>query len=202
MYVCNTFRRLRCPRNVLHMHLFLSFILRAILTLLKDSLFARGAGLASDFQNNWGCKIIISLWEFSIMSNYSWILIEGLPLLNVIPWVVVRAELDDTLCWTTYNNRLYSLIMEIPVVIFMGVNFILFLNIVRVLRLKLTASISEENRRYRKWAKSTLVLVPLFGVHSVLFIWMSYLGDTLGSLEIVWLYIDQLFNCCQVNNAL
>ena len=42
-------RKLRCPRNKLHMHLFVSFIFRAFTTLLKDSLFVKGVGLPSDF---------------------------------------------------------------------------------------------------------------------------------------------------------
>lgn len=33
------YRRLRCPRNVLHMHLFVSFILRAGMRFVKDEVF-------------------------------------------------------------------------------------------------------------------------------------------------------------------
>ncbi|KAG8294535.1 Parathyroid hormone/parathyroid hormone- peptide receptor [Homalodisca vitripennis] len=43
-----TFKKLRCPRNKLHMHLFVSFIMRAFTSLLKDALFVRGVGLPSD----------------------------------------------------------------------------------------------------------------------------------------------------------
>lgn len=50
---------------------------------------------------------------------------------------------------------------------------------------------------HRRWAKSTLVLVPLFGVHYVGFLVLSYLG--VGErLELVWLFIDQLFTSFQV----
>ncbi|EEC20442.1 conserved hypothetical protein, partial [Ixodes scapularis] len=37
LFLC--FRKLRCPRNSLHMHLFLSFILRALAVLVKDAIF-------------------------------------------------------------------------------------------------------------------------------------------------------------------
>lgn len=33
---------------------------------------------------NWECKLIISLWQYSILANYSWILMEGLYLHNLI----------------------------------------------------------------------------------------------------------------------
>ncbi|KAG0442765.1 hypothetical protein HPB47_015620 [Ixodes persulcatus] len=39
-------RKLRCPRNSLHMHLFLSFILRALAVLVKDAIFVDGIGLS------------------------------------------------------------------------------------------------------------------------------------------------------------
>ncbi|XP_046680207.1 parathyroid hormone/parathyroid hormone-related peptide receptor-like isoform X2 [Homalodisca vitripennis] len=227
-----TFKRLRCPRNKLHMHLFVSFMLRAFLTLLKDSLFVRGIGLPSDFtekdgdsyyvhgnQFSWQCKLIVSLWQYFIMANYSWILMEGLylhnliffsvfsdtssialyvvlgwglPLFFVVPWVFVRALLEDTLCWTTNENSYYFQLIKGPTTASILVNLILFINIVRVLMSKLQASICEETRRFRRWAKSTLVLVPLFGVHYVVFLTISYLGIK-GKVELIWLFIDQLF---------
>jgi hypothetical protein len=45
------FRKLRCPRNTLHMHLFVSFMLRAFMALLKDSLFIDGIGLPQTIGN-------------------------------------------------------------------------------------------------------------------------------------------------------
>ncbi|XP_075535645.1 uncharacterized protein LOC142571288 isoform X4 [Dermacentor variabilis] len=124
-------KRLRCPRNSLHMHLFMSFILRALAFLLKDALFIEGVGLSGnvDFnKENVDCKVFTSFWHYVLMANYCWILMEGLylhslvflafftdsssilryvalgwglPVLFIVPWVVVRATLDDTLCWTT-----------------------------------------------------------------------------------------------------
>ena len=42
------FRRLRCPRTTIHLNLFISFILRAFASLLKENLFVGGVGLAKD----------------------------------------------------------------------------------------------------------------------------------------------------------
>nr|CAD7197658.1 unnamed protein product [Timema douglasi] len=235
-----SFQRLRCPRNMLHLHLFMSFILRAFVLLLKDLLFVDGVGLPGDVvtlggdtyfnaaeNQNLVCKILTSLWQYFIMANYSWILMEGLylhnliflalfsdtssitiyvilgwglPCLFVIPWVIVRATVDNNLCWTT-NHGLYSafLLIQIPTSAFVIINFFLFLNIIRVLLLKLRSSVSEETQTYRRWAKSTLVLVPLFGVHYAVFLGMSYAaeGDKNSTLDTLWLFADQLFACFQ-----
>ncbi|XP_064456915.1 parathyroid hormone/parathyroid hormone-related peptide receptor-like [Ornithodoros turicata] len=221
-------KRLRCPRNSLHMHLFLSFIFRALAVLVKDAIFVEGIGLSTnlDFsQNNVDCKLFTSIWHYVLMANYCWILMEGLylhnliflsfftdhsgitkyvilgwglPVLFVIPWIVVRATLEDTLCWTTNETTLYFWIIRGPITISILVNFVMFVNITRVLLAKLfTPHTCEAWRyRYRKWFKSTLVLVPLFGAHYAFLLGMS-LAAAGDLLELVWLYIDQLFSSFQ-----
>lgn len=51
----------------------------------------------------------------------------------------------------------------------------------------------------RRWAKSTLVLVPLFGVHYTVFLGMSYSIGVNETVEVVWLFCDQLFASFQVH---
>jgi hypothetical protein len=53
----------------------------------------------------------------------------------------------------------------------------------------------------RRWAKSTLVLVPLFGVHYTVFLGMSYSMGVHPGVEIVWLFCDQLFASFQVGHT-
>lgn len=91
-------RKLRCPRNVLHMHLFASFVMRAFTALLKDVLFVSGIGpvdtvikendegywLINEKESNWHCKMFTSLWQYFILANYSWILMEGIYLHNLV----------------------------------------------------------------------------------------------------------------------
>ncbi|KAK7865918.1 hypothetical protein R5R35_001626 [Gryllus longicercus] len=226
-----SFKKLRCPRNVLHMHLFASFIMRAFMSLLKDSLFVQGLGMTtnllmkeegdyfhSEHQTNWPCRMFTSLWQYCIMANYSWILMEGLylhnlifmalftdsssitlyivlgwglPAIFVLPWTLCRTILENTWCWTTNDNTVVFLLIRVPIIASVVVNFVLFINIVRVLLLKIKSSVCEENKTYRKWAKSTLVLVPLFGVHYMIFLGLHLSTDT--TVEIVWLFCDQLF---------
>lgn len=90
-------RKLRCSRNMLHMHLFVSFVMRAFMALLKDLLFVSGIGLSdaviendegywliNEKESNWHCKIFTSLWQYFLLANYSWILMEGIYLHNLI----------------------------------------------------------------------------------------------------------------------
>ncbi|XP_059469152.1 parathyroid hormone/parathyroid hormone-related peptide receptor-like isoform X2 [Neocloeon triangulifer] len=230
-----TTKKLRCPRNTLHMHLFSSFILRASMGLLKDSLFIEGVGMDSDIvvkgndtffsqqEKNWACKSVTSLWQFALVANYSWILMEGLYLHNLIflalfsdssaitlhvvlgwgmpvvvvgSWVIIRAALENDFCWTTQSTYV-SLIIRIPIVVSILINFVFFLNIIRVLFLKLKSCISEETRRYRKWAKSTLVLVPLFGVQYVLSLVLSCFTKDNPNVELLWLFADQVSSSFQ-----
>ena len=81
--------------------------------------------------------------------------------------------------------------------VLLQINFMLFLRIVRVLLLKLRAAVSEETRTYRRWAKSTLVLVPLFGIHYAIFLGMGMVSHP--HVEIAWLFCDQFFASFQVS---
>lgn len=60
-----------------------------------------------------------------------------------------------------------------------------------VIYMKLQPPNQEEARSYRKWARSTLVLAPLFGIHYAVLIGMS--SSSNETVEIIWLFADQLF---------
>lgn len=82
-------------------------------------------------------------------------------------------------------------------------NFIFFINIIRVLFLKMfaqTAANYAPKYKYRTWFRSTLVLVPLFGVHYMIF--LAFTTITFNSydiFEIIWLYADLTFTTFQVS---
>ncbi|EFN83538.1 secretin receptor [Harpegnathos saltator] len=230
MVIFSLLRKLWNPRNRLHMHLFASFIMRAFMALLKYLIFIDGIGFSKNFvfideinvsiKETWVCKVFMSLWQYFIMANYSWILMEGLYLHNlillalcsktstitlyillgwglpgliVVPWIIIRATMEDTFCWTINDNSLsFLIIIRIPIMISILFNFMLFLNIVRVLFVKLKTSVhlQQKKMQYKRWAKSTLVLIPLFGAHYAIFIELSYHENQ--HIELVWLFFDQL----------
>ncbi|XP_033231705.1 glucagon-like peptide 1 receptor, partial [Belonocnema kinseyi] len=177
-------RKLQNPRNRLHMHLFASFIVRAFMALFKDWLFLEGTGLSTDFvyvggekmfikeRNTWVCKAVTSIWQYCIIVNYSWILMEALylhrlifsslcgdtnaitfyiwlgwclPLLVVIPWVIVRVNLEDVLCWTTNRNPYFFLIIRIPIMIIILFGFL----ILQVMLVKIILKKSVNLKRLR-----------------------------------------------------
>ncbi|XP_014779368.1 secretin receptor isoform X2 [Octopus bimaculoides] len=237
------FRRLHCSRNMLHINMFMSFILRAAVCLIKEQLLVDGFGLPDDLQthsngqfyfrddsSHWQCKVLFSLFHYTLAANYIWILMEGLYLHNlvtvamfsqksgvrpyivvgwcfpfsfVIPWVVVRLFLEDTYCWYTHSNKAYFWIMKGPIMGSVMINFLLFLNIIRVLFSKFDMNRPKKrarNNRYRRLAKSTLVLIPLFGIHYMVFLWLP---DDIGKkAELVKLYFEMLFNSFQVQSEL
>lgn len=74
----------------------------------------------------------------------------------------------------------------------------LFVRITIVIFSKLQAPVYEEAKRYQKLARSTLVLVPLFGIHYALFLGMSYFIEKHTLMELIYLILDQLFASFQV----
>ncbi|XP_060520038.1 parathyroid hormone/parathyroid hormone-related peptide receptor-like [Cylas formicarius] len=227
-------RRLHCPRNILHMNLFASFILRAFMNILRYLIFFEGVGLQKDIKylngeayfhtdsqsNNYECKLVTTLIQYFTLANYSWILMEGvylnnlvlralftdsnknliyyficgwgLPFLVVIPWVTAKLMLEDKMCWTTLDDWRVSFIILIPSFASVLISLVLFVIISTVLYKKLRAPVNEESRRYLKWAKSTLLLVPLFGVHYALFLVLYALDK-----KAIWLVCDRLFGSFQ-----
>uniref|UniRef100_A0A8C3K8P9 Parathyroid hormone/parathyroid hormone-related peptide receptor n=1 Tax=Calidris pygmaea TaxID=425635 RepID=A0A8C3K8P9_9CHAR len=237
------FRRLHCTRNYIHMHLFVSFMLRAMSIFVKDAVLYSGSALEemeriseedlksiteappADKSQFVGCKVAVTFFLYFLATNYYWILVEGLylhslifmaffsekkylwgftlfgwglPAVFVTAWASVRAALADTECWDLSAGNL-KWIVQVPILAAIVVNFILFINIIRVLATKLretNAGRCDSRQQYRKLLKSTLVLMPLFGVHYIVFMAMPY-TDVSGILWQVQMHYEMLFNSFQ-----
>ncbi|KAK7010695.1 secretin receptor [Biomphalaria glabrata] len=227
-------KRLHCQRNTIHINLFISFILRAVLSLLVDSVLENGflpkdvivrndgIKIFDESGPHWECKLLTTLHQYSLGVNYMWIFVEGLylhtlvffsvfsqskkffkiyiiigwvfPLLNVIAWVLVRIYANNTFCWNTHDFGYYW-ILNAPIVISIIINFIFFLNIIRMLFTKIRNTNSGDPGRYKKLAKSTLVLIPLFGVYYIYFIIVTYHKDY--HFSVIHLYMEMTLNSFQ-----
>ncbi|KAM7231932.1 hypothetical protein CapIbe_016693 [Capra ibex] len=147
------------------------------------------------------CRSAQVLLHYFVGANYSWLLVEGLyldtllepivfserrlwpryllvgwafPVLFVVPWSIARAQLENTGCWGTNRNKNIWWIIRGPMLLCIMVNFFIFLKILKLLISKLKAhQMCFRDYKYRL-AKSTLVLIPLLGVHEILF---SFITD-------------------------
>ncbi|KAK1794390.1 hypothetical protein P4O66_011276 [Electrophorus voltai] len=172
-----------------------------------------------------GCKVAVTFFLYFLATNHYWILVEGLylhslifmaflsdkkylwaltiigwgvPAMFVSIWVSVRASLADTQCWDIGAGNL-KWIYQVPILAAIVVNFFLFLNIVRVLASKLWETNTgklDPRQQYRKLLKSTLVLMPLFGVHYMVFMALPYTEVT-GLLWQVQMHYEMFFNSLQ-----
>uniref|UniRef100_A0A8B9K2C6 Parathyroid hormone 2 receptor a n=1 Tax=Astyanax mexicanus TaxID=7994 RepID=A0A8B9K2C6_ASTMX len=193
------FRRLHCTRNYIHMHLFVSFMLRAVSIFVKDRVVHTSAGLQefdAVLMNNFTNAVDMAPVDTSqYVSKLN--KLKRVPAVFVATWVIVRATVADSRCWELSAGNI-KWIYQVPILTAIGLNFILFVNIVRVLATKIretNAGRYDTRKQYRKLAKSTLVLVLVFGVHYIVFVGMPHTIEGLGWE--VRMYCELFFNSFQ-----
>ncbi|XP_030066733.1 secretin receptor [Microcaecilia unicolor] len=198
LVILATFRRLHCTRNYIHMHLFASFILRAVSIFVRDGVLYSAEDIDHCSSSLAGCKFVMILIQYCIMANYSWLLVEGLylhtlltislisdqkyfgwyialgwgsPLMFIVAWSICRHLYEDKGCWDINMNASVWWIIRGPVIISIFINFIFFIRILRMLIKKLRSSEvwGKQFSHCKRLAKSTLLLIPLFGIHYIVF---------------------------------
>ncbi|XP_033762872.1 calcitonin gene-related peptide type 1 receptor-like isoform X1 [Pecten maximus] len=212
------FRQLRVQQRIrLHVCLFLSFTVSAVLTILWDFLVvydrvekAQNREESLMVQNTAGCKLMYVLHRYIQMCNYFWMFCEGFYLHRLIvhafevpktligyyifgwggSWVpiiiysIVRAvdkEFDQTNCWVKHAGGL-EYVIYVPILVTLAINIFFFVNILRILLTQLQSHPNEPSN-YRRAFRATFVLVPLFGIQSILVI---YRPDTSRSAMFVY----------------
>lgn len=229
IFIMMSFKKLRCARNTLHLNLFASFVWRAVVSLSKSFLLVDGTPLlesvvfASLMSNDssWQCRLFSVIFNFGMISNYSWIFVEGMylhtlifvaffsetsgvygfvlfgwvfPIVCLLSWAAVRATLENAGCWIIHSTKWSAWIIKGPLLVTVLLNFFFFINIVRVLFTKLQSANNLDSRRHRhmKLAKSSLVLIPLFGVPYMVFLALD--EKFCPALELPKLYFEMIFN--------
>uniref|UniRef100_A0A803VJ16 Vasoactive intestinal peptide receptor 1 n=1 Tax=Ficedula albicollis TaxID=59894 RepID=A0A803VJ16_FICAL len=191
-------RKLHCTRNYIHMHLFMSFIMRAIAVFIKDVILFESGESEHCFVSSVGCKAMMVFFQYCVMANFFWLLVEGLylhtllvisffserkyfwwyiligwgaPSVFITAWTIVRIYFFDVGCWEEVVESPFWWIIKTPILVSILVNFILFICIIRILVQKLHSPDvgHNETSQYSRLAKSTLLLIPLFGIHYIMF---------------------------------
>ncbi|XP_066541925.1 secretin receptor [Hoplias malabaricus] len=192
------FRKLHCTRNFIHMQLFLTFILRAAFIFIRDAVLHNFQDYYHCDSHPPGCKVVMLFSNYSILANYSWLLVEGhylhslihltlrsqrkrlhwyislgwgTPMLIIIVWSIAKYLHENEGCWETRDNAWIWWILRFPVILFLIVNMVFFMRIIQTLvsKMRATDMTGKEFNQHRKLAKSTLLLVSLFGVQYALF---------------------------------
>ncbi|XP_078478467.1 LOW QUALITY PROTEIN: vasoactive intestinal polypeptide receptor 2-like [Lampetra planeri] len=194
-------RKLHCTRNYIHLNLFISFIPKSVAVLVKDDILFNRTSQCSNQPSLVGCKASLVIFQYFIMANFFWLLVEGLylhtllvvifsenrhfvvymfigwgfPTVFVFAWAMTRIYLEDTGCWERNDNPIPNWVINGPIGFSILVNFILFISIIRILVQKLRCPDvgGNDQSQYRRLAKSTLLLIPLFGIHYVVFVALS-----------------------------
>ncbi|XP_076018439.1 growth hormone releasing hormone receptor a [Genypterus blacodes] len=205
--VFTAFRKFHCTRNYIHINLFSSFVLRASAVFIKDSVLFADETLDHCFMSTTACKSAVAFFQFSILANYFWLLVEGmylqtllaltfvsqrkyfwwyiligwgLPSVVLILWVLTRFFYDDRGCWDDTDNVGFWWIIKGPITASLLVNIVIFINVIRILVQKLKPPAMGSNNdtgHFMRLAKSTLFLIPLFGMHYTVF---AFLPENTG----------------------
>uniref|UniRef100_A0A8C3FP44 Vasoactive intestinal polypeptide receptor 1 n=1 Tax=Chrysemys picta bellii TaxID=8478 RepID=A0A8C3FP44_CHRPI len=195
--IFSCFRKLHCTRNSIHIHFFASFLTRGAAVLIKDSVLFADESIDHCTMSTVNCKAAIAFFQYSVLANFYWLLVEGMylqtlllftftsdkryfwwytligwgvPMLIVSLWIFARLQYDNHGCWDDYAS-LYWWVIKAPILFAIFMNFLIFLNVIRMLVQKIRSPDVGKNykQQYMRLAKSTLLLIPLFGVHYVVF---------------------------------
>ncbi|XP_073540305.1 glucagon receptor [Phyllobates terribilis] len=170
-----------------------------------------------------GCRAASVLMQYGIIANYCWLLVEGIylhnllvlsvfsersyftlyvcigwgaPLLFIIPWVAVKYTYENVMCWTTNHNMAFWWILRSPVFLAILINFLIFMRIIQILLSKMRAHQMRYTDYKLRLARSTLTLIPLLGIHEVVFALIT--DETAhGTLRLVKLFFDLFFSSFQ-----
>ncbi|OXB64200.1 hypothetical protein ASZ78_003648, partial [Callipepla squamata] len=74
-------------------------------------------------------------------------------------------------CWDDDENGVVLWIIKGPILLTVLINFVIFINVIRILvhKLKSQEGGGSNSSHFVRLAKSTLLLIPLFGVHYIVF---------------------------------
>ncbi|XP_012938918.2 corticotropin-releasing factor receptor 1 [Aplysia californica] len=222
LFILLYFRSLRCLRNIIHCHFIVAFIFKNIFWLVLHNGLAR---VLISGPPKWVCKVFVFGYNYFHTTTFFWMFVEGLylftiivwafstqkiriwhyviigwiiPMVCVLAWAVVKANLEDLVCWLPlpYVERVpaYDFVLYAPTIVVLVCNVMFIMVIVYVLVTKLRASNSMEIRQSRKAVRAAVVLLPLLGITFVFFLSPHQEEGVIG---IVFKYINAILSSFQ-----
>ncbi|XP_005624057.1 glucagon receptor [Canis lupus baileyi] len=170
-----------------------------------------------------GCRVAAVFMQYGVVANYCWLLVEGVylhsllgratfpersffplylavgwgaPVLFVVPWAVVKCLFENIQCWTSNDNMGFWWILRLPVFLAILINFFIFIRVLLILMAKLRARQMRYSDYKFRLAKSTLTLIPLLGVHEVVFAFVTD-EHAQGTLRSAKLFFDLFLSSFQ-----
>ncbi|XP_075889229.1 glucagon receptor [Nelusetta ayraudi] len=170
------------------------------------------------------CRIAVVMMQYSIMANSYWLLVEGIylhnllvitvfternfkiylcigwgtPLIFLVPWVTAKYLYENQECWEQNINMNFWWIIRSPILLAVVINFLIFIHIIKILVSKLRAHQMRYTDYKFRLAKSTLTLIPLLGIHQVVFIFLTDEStNASSSLRLTKLFIDLFLSSFQ-----
>uniref|UniRef100_A0A8C0FEP6 Glucagon receptor n=1 Tax=Bubo bubo TaxID=30461 RepID=A0A8C0FEP6_BUBBB len=209
LLILTVFRKLRCTRNYIHANLFASFGLRGTSVMVKDALQVPWGGPARCWagtrvgtftpggaslllQMALGCRAAQVLMQYCILANHYWFLVEAVYLYKLLIGAVF-SEKNYYRCWALNENMAYWWIIRIPILLASLINLLIFMRILKVILGWLVLRLHH----LPPLAKATLTLIPLFGIHEVVFIFATD-EQTTGILRYIKVFFTLFLNSFQV----
>ncbi|XP_064009245.1 glucagon-like peptide 1 receptor isoform X2 [Pogoniulus pusillus] len=170
-----------------------------------------------------GCRAAQVLMQYCILANHYWFLVEalylhklligavfseknhyrlylylgwGTPVAFVVPWVAAKYLKENAECWALNENMAYWWIIRIPILLASLINLLIFVRILKVILAKLRANQKGYADYKLRLAKATLTLIPLFGIHEVVFIFATD-EQTTGVLRYIKVFFTLSLNSFQ-----
>uniref|UniRef100_A0AAY4BQB6 Glucagon-like peptide 2 receptor n=1 Tax=Denticeps clupeoides TaxID=299321 RepID=A0AAY4BQB6_9TELE len=163
-------RKLHCTRNYIHMNLFVSFMLRAMAVITKEVILqAMHSSLTSE-AGGWNSysdsvvRLSAALLSYFVSCNYFWLLVEAIFLHTLLfTTVLTKRRLLQRYMLIGWGTPIFFVVPWLVII------FYIFLKILKLLLSKLKADqVKFTDYRY-SLARATLVLIPLLGIHEVVF---------------------------------
>lgn len=144
-----------------------------LVLLLKYPYYSERKGARFCIALTWGKQRPVGhLFASTLAHRLFFFYLKALPVIWLLPWLIAKATAENFWCWQMRSK--WNLILKVPTSILLIANICSAVYIIRILYSKmLIKNLTKEKLiKYRRLAKSIILLVPIFGLHFIVFAWV------------------------------